>query len=93
MDNFQSRLQRSFPAPKTGAPWLRLDEWCRLGVTNASPVAADRSAMLLEVQGEKGPERWLVFRNFNTITGYNHSAHYAMAVVQLSEEIRRRMPR
>jgi len=39
---------------------------------------------------EHRPEHWVVLGNFYTITRYNHSALYAMAVHQLAEAIRAR---
>lgn len=46
-------------------------------------------AILVYLEGENGDEYWLGFKNFYVITRYNQSAMYAMAVYQLSEEIRR----
>jgi membrane-bound lytic murein transglycosylase B len=42
---------------------------------------------LIELEGEKGAEFWLVTDNFYTITRYNHSVLYAMAAYQLSREL------
>jgi membrane-bound lytic murein transglycosylase B len=45
------------------------------------------SAMIC-LEEEDGKECWLGLKNFYAITRYNHSALYAMAVYQLSQEIR-----
>ncbi len=58
------------------------------GVTPASPVPGDAAAALIELVNTQGPEYWLALNNFYVITRYNHSPLYAMAVYQLSEEIR-----
>ena len=58
------------------------------GITPASPVPADAPAALIELVNTQGPEYWLALNNFYVITRYNHSPLYAMAVYQLSEEIR-----
>jgi membrane-bound lytic murein transglycosylase B len=58
------------------------------GVTPARPVPGDTTAALLELVNTQGPEYWLALNNFYVITRYNHSPLYAMAVYQLSEEIR-----
>ena len=50
---------------------------------------ADRPGALIELEGEQGPEHWVVLDNFYAITRYNHSKLYAMAVFQLAEWIRR----
>ncbi len=46
---------------------------------------------LLKLQAEQGAEYWIAHHNFYVITRYNHSNLYAMAVHQLSQEIRSRM--
>ncbi len=68
----------------------RLSELLSFGVTTtpAQPEAA--SAIPLTLENRTGPEYWLGFDNFYVITRYNQSVHYAMAVHQLSEEIRSR---
>lgn len=48
----------------------------------AQPVA------LLQLEGAQGPEYWLGLHNFYVITRYNHSQHYAMAVLQLAEHLK-----
>ncbi len=71
-------------------PTLSLGQLAQRGVTWETAASADKQAILLELAGETGPEHWLGFNNFYSITRYNHSPLYAMAVYQLSREIRDR---
>jgi membrane-bound lytic murein transglycosylase B len=70
-------------APKTPVGELR-----RSGVIAAADLPEDMPAALIRLEGESAPEFWLGFNNFYVITRYNRSPLYAMAVYQLSEEIR-----
>jgi membrane-bound lytic murein transglycosylase B len=69
-------------------PQITVQELRRDGITPAAAVPEDARAVLISLEDEKGPEYWLGMNNFYVITRYNHSPLYAMAVYQLSEEIR-----
>ena len=74
-------------------PKYNLAKLRSLGVIPADKSAFDRedkAAILLELDGDAGLEYWLGFYNFYVITRYNRSPLYAMAVLQLSHEIRNR---
>ncbi|MDX9707770.1 MAG: lytic murein transglycosylase B, partial [Azospira sp.] len=49
-------------------------------------------ALIDLVSPEQATEYWVGFQNFYTITRYNRSSFYAMAVFQLAEAIRERRP-
>ncbi|MDO8266451.1 MAG: lytic murein transglycosylase B [Moraxellaceae bacterium] len=49
---------------------------------------ASTPASAIRLQGDNGGEFWLGFTNFYVITTYNRSILYAMAAMQLSQEIR-----
>lgn len=51
-------------------------------------INSSDKATAMKLQGEKGAEFWIGAKNFYVITRYNHSKLYAMAVFQLSEEIK-----
>lgn len=70
--------------PKT--KWT-MAELQKFGVTSSRPIDANQRAALLRLEGVNAPEYWLVFHNFDVIMRYNTSAHYAMAVNQLSDLI------
>ncbi len=55
------------------------------------PTSAPDSApaMMVRLDGVDGDELWVGYDNFRVITRYNRSLMYALAVYQLSEEIRR----
>jgi membrane-bound lytic murein transglycosylase B len=70
-------------------PRMTVAELAAGGVAEALPVSAGEKFKLLALETESGRDYWLGFWNFYVITRYNHSVHYAMAVYQLAEEIRR----
>ena len=58
-----------------------------LGLTLPGQLPTDTEVKLLEFETETGAELWLGLANFYSITRYNHSALYALAVFQLSQAI------
>jgi membrane-bound lytic murein transglycosylase B len=81
-DRYESVIEKGLK-PDTAVKELRTD-----GITPSIPLPDETLAALLSLEQENGPEYWLGFNNFYVITRYNHSPLYAMAVYQLSEEIR-----
>lgn len=76
---------------RTLKPELTLQELRLYGVQFDSWLdPTSEKAILLELDGARGKEYWLGLHNFYVISRYNRSAHYAMAVHQLSERIRDR---
>ncbi|MBT8419446.1 MAG: lytic murein transglycosylase B [Gammaproteobacteria bacterium] len=60
------------------------------GVTTEASIPDDAKVALIELEMETGSVYWLGQQNFYTITRYNHSNLYAMAVHQLAEAIHAR---
>ncbi|OZG71949.1 lytic murein transglycosylase B [Hahella sp. CCB-MM4] len=58
------------------------------GVSFQSSAQERDKARLLKLEGAKGREYWVALNNFYSITRYNHSDLYAMAVYQLGQAIR-----
>ena len=69
-------------------PHTTIGDFRRQGVVADKAFADDVMATLITLEGENGTEHWLGLKNFYVITRYNHSALYAMAVHQLSQELR-----
>ena len=61
------------------------------GFKSSPDLATDRKTALLKLEEAERATYWLTFKNFYVITRYNRSPLYAMAVYQLSEEIRKGM--
>jgi len=73
--------------PDTLEAKYSLAELGEKGYRPATAQGHDLDATLVTFEGSDGIEHWLGFRNFYTITRYNRSPMYAMAVYQLSREI------
>jgi membrane-bound lytic murein transglycosylase B len=69
-------------------PELSLRTLKQRGVSIDADLPDDQLGALLEFETETGMEYWVGLQNFYTITRYNHSPLYAMAVYQLSQAIR-----
>lgn len=70
-------------------PELSVEELAAKGFTPRDRRRYEGLATAMELQGEQGAEHWLGLQNFYVITRYNHSKLYAMAVYQLSQEIKK----
>ena len=69
-------------------PVKTIDQLQSEGLVPQIAVAEDSLATPIAFEGKQGDEYWLGLHNFYVITRYNHSAMYAMAVLQLSEALR-----
>jgi len=70
-------------------PTLSLMSLRDLGLSLANvPSDLDTIVSPMKLNGKQGAEVWLGFQNFYVITRYNHSKLYAMAVFQLSEQLK-----
>ncbi|HTD29260.1 MAG TPA: lytic murein transglycosylase B [Xanthomonadaceae bacterium] len=74
-------------APEDLVPTYTLAELGEKGYRPQVALDRDVSGSLLTLEGAQGTEDWIVFQNFYTITRYNHSPMYAMAVYQLAQAI------
>ena len=68
-------------------PRIRIDQLRKSGLEFDPSLPANAISSLIRLEGNTGDEYWLGLKNFYTITRYNHSNLYAMAVYQLSQEI------
>jgi membrane-bound lytic murein transglycosylase B len=69
-------------------PRLALTAMQARGVSIGSAAPDQGRGALIELEARDGPEYWVGLQNFYTITRYNHSPLYAMAVYQLAQAIR-----
>jgi len=65
-------------------PLQQLDEWGYHAAAKLDPMTP---ATLIVLDGADGRETWLTFENFYTISRYNKSPLYSLAVYQLSQAI------
>ena len=73
---------------KLKKPSKPVKHWQDKGYLPAETTAQQLKAELIVLENEQGPEYWLGLQNFYSITRYNHSELYAMAVFQLSQGIK-----
>ncbi|MEG2830718.1 MAG: lytic murein transglycosylase, partial [Edwardsiella sp. (in: enterobacteria)] len=64
-----------------------VSELAQAGLSPQRALADERQVSLLRLDVGSGYQYWYGLSNFYTITRYNHSTHYAMAVWQLGESV------
>src|SRR5690625_7754233 len=69
-------------------PSTSLAVWRERGLEPILPLPDDTPAQALQLEGSFGEEFWFGTQNFYVITRYNRSHMYALAVYQLSQEIK-----
>jgi membrane-bound lytic murein transglycosylase B len=72
-------------------PTLTVAEWQEKGFQSSNELPPDLPAAVLKLAEENRNTYWLTFKNFYVITRYNRSPRYAMAVYELSQEIKKGM--
>lgn len=72
-------------------PTLSVGEWQEKGFTSSSELLPTLPAAVLKLVEKDRNSYWLTFNNFYVITRYNRSPRYAMAVYELSQEIKKGM--
>lgn len=72
-------------------PSLTVAQWQEKGFRSSNELSPDLPAAVLRLVEEKRNTYWLTFKNFYVITRYNRSPRYAMAVYELSQEIKKGM--
>ncbi len=69
-------------------PTIPLSDLIASGVQLKRKIDGNPDSSLLAYKQENSVDHWVIFQNFYTITRYNHSPLYGMAVYQLSEAIK-----
>ncbi|MGH8751719.1 MAG: lytic murein transglycosylase B [Burkholderiales bacterium] len=69
-------------------PHTSIAELQKTGVIPRAAVADETLAAVFSLEEEDGEQVWLALNNFYVITRYNRSVNYAMAVYELSQELR-----
>ncbi|MFT5426077.1 MAG: membrane-bound lytic murein transglycosylase B [Gammaproteobacteria bacterium] len=97
---WQAGQSVTFPVKVTGGkvseiidgdlkPNIRADGLSKYGITHEQVISESAMTKVMKFEQKDRDDYWLGLHNFYVITRYNHSALYAMAVYQLSEEIRK----
>ncbi len=69
-------------------PYVSIAQLKKQGVKVNADLDEKQLVSLYKFKGKHGDEYWLGLKNFYVITRYNHSGLYAMAVFQLSENLK-----
>jgi len=69
-------------------PSISIADLKQSGINIDEKIPADMTTSLVKLIVDEGHEYWAGLHNFYVITRYNHSNMYAMAVYQLSQEIK-----
>ncbi len=72
-------------------PTLSVAQWQEKGFSSSSELSPELPAAVLKLVEKDRNTYWLTFKNFYVITRYNRSPRYAMAVYELSQEIKKGM--
>ena len=72
-------------------PTLSVAQWQEKGFRSSNDLSPELPAAVLKLVEQDRKTYWLTFKNFYVITRYNRSPRYAMAVYQLSQEIKKDM--
>lgn len=72
-------------------PRLSVAQWQEKGFKSSDDLPPELPAAVVKLVDEERNTYWLTFKNFYVITRYNRSPLYAMAVYDLSQEIKKGM--
>ena len=87
----QSGADMSLVADQDFKPQFAMSQVEHGGFSSSQEVDRKESVTIVKLEEEHADSFWLVCNNFYVITRYNRSPLYAMAVYELSQEIRRGM--
>jgi len=80
-------LKSAFTETKVNLKDHRIGTLKSQGISFITELDSDDPALVVVMQQADGPEYFVAFNNFYTITRYNRSPMYALAVHQLSQEL------
>jgi membrane-bound lytic murein transglycosylase B len=88
---YQAQVKNDFTALKKQAlkPSLTVKQLNKMGYKTKQLLDLNEKVSLTQLQQKNHKDYWFGMHNFYVITRYNHSEMYAMAVYQLSQEIKK----
>ncbi|KAA2007897.1 murein transglycosylase B [Escherichia coli] len=84
---FMPSSYKQYAVDFSGDGHINLWQLATAGLTPQQPLGNHQQASLLRLDVGTGYQYWYGLPNFYTITRYNHSTHYAMAVWQLGQAV------